>query len=76
MKIVGWRKLGLGIGIVLAAYGFIYWKTAVVGDEILVPDIPSNVRDIILGVFITFTGGNAAIHVSRAIAGTKEDGSK
>ena len=70
MKMIGWRKLGLGIGIILLAYGFIYFKTQVVGVgammTIQVPDIPTNVRDIILGVFFAFVGGNVATHFAKA----------
>lgn len=69
---IGWRKLGLGIGIVLLAYGFIYFKTEVVGTVVCVPDIPSNVRDIILGVFFAFVGGNVAVHFAKSEAKKNE----
>ena len=66
IKKPGWRKLGLGIGIVVMAFVFIYWKTPIGATVGQVPDIPSNVRDIILGVFFAFVGGNAAEHFTKA----------
>ena len=60
MKAIGWRKLALGVGILAATFGFIYFKTEVVDTTVLVPDVPANVRDIVLGVFFAFVGGNVA----------------
>ena len=60
MKAIGWRKLALGVGVLAATFAFIYTKTEVVGTVVLVPDIPANARDIVLGVFFAFVGGNVA----------------
>jgi len=66
MKTIGWRKLAFGALVVVSAYGFIFWKTQVVGAELVVPDVPSNVRDIVLGVFFAFVGGNVAGKFAKA----------
>jgi len=67
MKIIGWRKLGFGIGVIVAAYGYIYIYTS--GNPPVAPEIPNNVRDIILGVFFAFVGGNIAGKFARAKGG-------
>jgi len=67
MRVIGWRKLGLGIGIIAAAYAYLYLFTT--GNPPTAPEIPGNVRDIILGVFFAFVGGNVAGKFAKAKGG-------
>jgi len=61
----GWRKITVGGVIVLLTFGFVIFKTAQISNSVVVPDIPSNARDILLGIYFTFVAGNVGEHVSK-----------
>lgn len=67
MSVIGWRKLGLGLFVIAAAYAYIYIYTT--GEPAVAPEIPGNVRDIIMGVFWAFVGGNVAGKFAKAKGG-------
>jgi hypothetical protein len=60
--LTGWRKLSFAAAIIVGVFAWLFAKTQ---DPAVVPDIPSNVRDILIVVYGTFAGGNVAEHFSK-----------